>query len=433
MFAYNAQGDIIETLGPYSMVILSGNWEMFKNPGFSDSYNEVFAPGIYYYLNHYGMENAIYSLQPTTKPATQFGNGGVPDGIQCITFGAPHYESLISHRHIFLSESDFTVDNIRVDDQVGSFVIPGRNFETGFQFYGDLNYVGEYLPNFGPGIYDNAVARGISDGVKSAKLSTDNDHPDLGAGVAGEVVLFSETQFRGNHKHIFASTPRVMGMIDVALFKKTASMAILGTRSWQFFAEPNYQAPYQKNILAPGFYPDISAVEIPRNTIASLRPVGTLIDFPATATLRVTNGAGPTITSFKQINSRLFFCGETIRFDFLDTIPCSVNLGASTETVLFEPDSMMEGLYEGVVYDMPVHMRLSQTGLPPLIFPASLRLEFGTDDVYTPRKLLHDQGSPPNPVTNHLKLVGGGTIKGGYLDGRDCLLSIEGTLAAKAP
>ncbi|ATQ74372.1 hypothetical protein CR152_07525 [Massilia violaceinigra] len=84
-----------------------------------------------------------------------------------------------------------------------------------------------------------------------------------------EVVLFQHANFHGAHKHLFRSESNLNAPDDKAFNDQVSSFVVLSGR-WQFFRDSNFQGP-SSQVFGPGLYNWVEAVNIPNDSISSVR------------------------------------------------------------------------------------------------------------------------------------------------------------------
>jgi hypothetical protein len=86
-----------------------------------------------------------------------------------------------------------------------------------------------------------------------------------------EVVLFEHSNFRGAHKHVFVAEPD-LDRDDDNFFNDRVSSIVIVEGEWEFYRDDNF-----RNQLGPtlgrGTYARVTDVDIPHDSISSLRPV----------------------------------------------------------------------------------------------------------------------------------------------------------------
>lgn len=90
--------------------------------------------------------------------------------------------------------------------------------------------------------------------------------------MVAHVILFQNTLFEGDHKHVFDAVSN-LNRIGEGFNDETSSIAVL-EGNWQFFKDWGWENPFP-NILGPGLYPRITdALGAGSNdSITGLRPI----------------------------------------------------------------------------------------------------------------------------------------------------------------
>ena len=84
-------------------------------------------------------------------------------------------------------------------------------------------------------------------------------------------ILFRHRHFRGNHRHFFTAEPYLNKSEDRTLHDSVSSIVVVEGR-WEFFRNRNFDGRYAQ-VLGPGTYSDVEAVDIQNDDMPSLRPV----------------------------------------------------------------------------------------------------------------------------------------------------------------
>lgn len=84
------------------------------------------------------------------------------------------------------------------------------------------------------------------------------------------LIVFSETELRGRHWHIFDSVPNIR---DIAFtWDDDISSFVVLAGEWQFFRDRQYQTEVG-NVLGPGIYPRMDEVGVPTDAVSSIKLV----------------------------------------------------------------------------------------------------------------------------------------------------------------
>ncbi len=87
--------------------------------------------------------------------------------------------------------------------------------------------------------------------------------------MAGHIIIFQHTNFRGQHRHIFDEEGNLNHSDDGSLNDKISSFVIL-EGEWQFFRHANFVVPYAKK-LGPGRYSRVADHGIENDQVSSLK------------------------------------------------------------------------------------------------------------------------------------------------------------------
>lgn len=88
---------------------------------------------------------------------------------------------------------------------------------------------------------------------------------------ASHIILFSDYDLKGDHKHVVADEPNLAATEDASFNDRTCSFVILSGH-WVFFQDIEYQTPYP-GVFGPGIYTHPDWLGVPANALSSLRPV----------------------------------------------------------------------------------------------------------------------------------------------------------------
>ena len=242
-----------------SLVILSGNWQFFKDEGFITPYPVVLGPGLYSFVGKVKITNDdLSSLMTVTEPATMIG-----DALNAHAILFEHAGFHGDHRHVFTQEPNLPDNDF--NDVTSSIVIAQGNWS----FFRNSGYDTAYGPVLGPGIYPFVGDIGINNDDLSS-LQPTNATATISNSVDNEVLLFKHAKFHGPHKHVFAPEPSLKGIGGEAFNDAVSSFVVL-RGEWSFYADTNFVTPYVGSV-GPGIYPSVSAENITTDDMSSLRP-----------------------------------------------------------------------------------------------------------------------------------------------------------------
>jgi Beta/Gamma crystallin len=256
-----------------SIVVESGNWTFFGGTQFDGSYpgNPVFGPGIYPWVAAVGIQNDdIASLQPTTLAAT-FSNA-VDDEVLLFQYG----DFFGPHKHVVAAEPNLNAsDDDDFNDRVNSLAILAGDWS----FYSDADFTALYNTTpAGPGPYPDLATLTITPDDVSSLRPAVPQQVTAGQGITGEVILFTDGNFAGQHRHVLNAEPNLDTGSGVN-FNDAISSIVVVSGNWKFFRNPDYDDDYPV-VLGPGSYPSVTDVSISNDDMSSL----TVVDDAATVT-----------------------------------------------------------------------------------------------------------------------------------------------------
>jgi hypothetical protein len=150
-----------------SIVVISGNWEFFRNSGFDGRYPTVLGPGLYPAVTDVGIANDdLSSLRPTSVAGQ---TGFIPGHV--ILFEDAGFHG--AHKHVFLAERNLNAaDDSFFNDRTSSIVILDGNwsFFKNSDFDGSYPYLQPGQGSLSPGIYDFVERFGITNDDISSLL-----------------------------------------------------------------------------------------------------------------------------------------------------------------------------------------------------------------------------------------------------------------------
>jgi hypothetical protein len=206
------------------------------------------------------------------------------------------------------------------------------------------------------------------------------------------LILFSDKDFRGDHKHIFDKTGS-LSLITAGTcttdcsWPSSVSSIVVISGNWRFFAESYFAKPYEV-VLGPGLYRFVGTYKLENDNIRSLEPVDqdpTIAGEPLTAYLTLFEHA-----SFRGDHVHVFDAepdlGDTL--DFAGTVSSlMVELGNWS----FYSDSQFDGSYP----DAPV--------VGPGIYSNVTELGIGNDSIASLQPVT-DPPTVSNAVEDHVIL-----------------------------
>jgi hypothetical protein len=182
------------------------------------------------------------------------------------------------HKHVFGPEPNLNAaDDNFFNDRVSSIVI----LDGVWQFYRNSGFNTPYPFLLGPGRYSSVEAAGIkNDDMSSLQpVAGAVGKNGIGSPIIGEVILFENANFHGQHKHVFAPEPN-LNAADDNFFNDRVSSLVAVSEVWEFYRDAGFLNPYPPRlgpavtpIAMPGLYPFVGNVEIKNDDMSSLQPV----------------------------------------------------------------------------------------------------------------------------------------------------------------
>lgn len=246
-----------------SMVVLGGNWEVFRHSGYREPYPVVLGPGRYSWVGAYGITNDdMSSLRPTLRAATVQGE---PIHAHAILFEHVNFHG--AHKHVFTEERNLAAsDDWFFNDRTSSIVVL---LET-WQFFRHINFVEPYPKTLGVGLHPWVGDVSIRNDDLSSLRHLHAPPQQNGASIAGHLVLFEHANFHGAHKHLFRAEASFRASDDAFFNDRVSSLAVRQGR-WRCFRHANFVSPYPPT-LAQGLYPWVGTLGITNDDMSSARP-----------------------------------------------------------------------------------------------------------------------------------------------------------------
>jgi hypothetical protein len=206
------------------------------------------------------------------------------------------------------------------------------------------------------------------------------------------LILFSDANFRGDHKHVFDTAESLRFLKDGECvadceWPTSVSSIVVLSGSWRFFAEENLQRPYGV-ILGPGLYRFVNSYKLENDRIRSLQPVDEVPTMP-----------GEPLTAFVTLFEHVNFRGNHVHlFEAQTDLDSSVNFAGITSSLVVELgnwsfyfDTEFDGSYPG------------QPVVGPGIYPATTDIGIGNDSIVSLRPV-DAAATVSNAVDNHVLL-----------------------------
>jgi hypothetical protein len=246
-----------------SMVVLAGNWEVFRHSNYNQPYPVVLGPGLHRWVGAIRITNDdMSSLRPTARAATVKGQ---PLHAHAILF--EHINFRGAHKHVFAEEPNLaSSDDSFFNDRTSSIVI----LSATWQFFRHINFVDRYPRTLGPGLHPWVEAARIRNDDLSSLRHSPRLPQQPGTPFKGHLVLFEHANFHGAHKHLFWAEHNFNAADDSFFNDRVSSLAVRHGR-WRCFRHANYIARYPR-LLTQGLYPWVVTVGIDNDDMSSARP-----------------------------------------------------------------------------------------------------------------------------------------------------------------
>jgi hypothetical protein len=409
-----------------SIVVLSGNWQFFRNPNFDDDYPSILGPGLYNFVKDFAIRNDDMSSLRVVELAPNV--TGEPLGAHVVLF--EHVDFHGSHKHVLSSEPNLNADEDNdFNDKVSSMVVLAGNWT----FFKNSDFDGQYPPILGPGCYPSVEDIGITNDDMSSLQATDQDANVLAPiPLTSHILLFIHANFHGDHKHVFTSEPNlnlvvrdpqgtVIVRIDAEFNDSVSSIAVLEDQ-WQTFRDSEFQRPYDV-ILASGLFPLVSDVGIANDDMSSLQAAKPLLQFSGTATIQVDSSllSNPI---HEPCFFQLRFSPDTRRVEIAAFV--DINDGGITVHFVSSGDNgTFPSNGQVTISDL-----LFQIQVPFPATDSTAQFSLSTGTVTSPNGIFTVTGSPADSAGN-IKLVGAGSLQGGTVGGDDFSVELLGVITPR--
>lgn len=269
-----------------SIVVLSGNWQFFRNAGFDDNYPSILGPGLYSWVEDFDIRNDDMSSLRTVEQEPNV--TGAPLNAHIVLFEHANFHG--AHKHIFGPEPNLNADDDHsFNDITSSIAVLAGTWAT----FADSQFQRPYPPLIGPGLYpwvaDPAVQ--IKNDDLSSLQPTEREATVLGTTITGRLILFEHANFHGAHKHILNVEENLDAGDDNSFNDVTSSIAVL-QNEWLTYRDVNLQRPYDV-ILGEGLFAWVENVSIANDDLSSLTVAGERRQFSGTATINIASGQVP--------------------------------------------------------------------------------------------------------------------------------------------
>jgi hypothetical protein len=401
-----------------SIVVVSGNWQFFRNAGFDVAYPPILGPGIYSLVSDVGIANDnLSSLQIVQQEPTVT---GMPLDAHIVLF--EHADLRGGHKHVFAKDTLDASDDDSLDDKVSSIVVLAGNWVT----FAASNFDGQYSPILGLGRYRDVRDIGITNDDLSSLQPTDSESTVTGSTNASHAMLFEHSSFRGAHKHVFAEERDLNASEDDSLNDAVSSIAILSNQ-WRTYRDAGFRRQYDVILDGGpdgGLFPFVTDVGITNDDMSSLSPAGTEILFDGIVTIKVDEPRLPDPLVVNTVFTMLFFSDtRLLRIDtFPDIAPNEL------VTVSYQNSGIGSFPSDGTLvipdlsFKIAIHISVASD--------STAQFSLSTDTVTSPQGKFMETGSPAD-ATGNIVLVGAGTLAAGSLDGEDFSLKLSGTITPR--
>jgi len=246
-----------------SIVVLEGNWRLYRNADLNIPYAPVLGPGLYSFVGNFDIENdQISSLQPTTDPATVH---GATLNSHVILFEHSNFHG--AHKHVFTAETNLNApDDNYFNDKTSSIVV----LEGNWRFYRNAGLSISYAPVLGPGLYPLVSDYGIeNDQISSLRYTT--EQTTVRAAPANKhLILFEKENWRGAHKHVFQAEPNLNAPDDDS-FNDNVWSLVVKSGMWELYRNANFDSDIQW-VSGPSMYTYGQYISYDIRSLSSLKP-----------------------------------------------------------------------------------------------------------------------------------------------------------------
>jgi hypothetical protein len=419
----NADGDNSFNDSVSSLVVLTGNWQFFRNSGFNDDYPVVLGPGLYPWVEDVSIRNKdMSSLRVVQANATVTGD---PVGAHIILFESANYHG--AHKHVFVSEPNLNADDdSSFNDVTSSIAVLEGQWAT----YGDWNYQRQYIDRsqnpiiLGPGLYKWVANVQILNDDLTSLQPVDQTASATGESLLGQVLLFKDANFRGEHKHVFNLEENLNADDDNSFNDATSSIVVVENK-WFTYRDSQLQRAYDVT-LGVGLFGWVENVGITNHDMSSLTVAGDRRLFIGKATINIASGQVPDPVVVDIAMSFLFH---------IDTRVFSVENGFNPITVgslgTIRYDSADDGLFQtdGQI-TIPNFKITGTTSIFGKDVSADVTFLLSTGVATSPSNRYMETGSPAD-----MPALGQGNVTlvaAGNLAGDDFSIKLVGTLTAQA-
>jgi len=295
-----------------------------------------------------------------------------------------------------------------------------------WQTFSDPDLNGAFRPILGPGIYVE-LPQGIDNDAISSVTPTDRSPTVTGSPALGHTVLFEHGQLHGDHKHIFNDEPDLNVDEDDSFNDETSSLVVSPNPAWEvkwkLYRDSNYQTRFDV-ILGAGRFPSLGPTNIANDALSSLQLAGDTYDFTGSVTVNIKSGSFPEPIT-QAVTMTFVFLPDTMAL-LLET-PFEPFGGPSDSTISLASAGTGDLLPDGTLVLPAVKIKVTKSIGIIDIDVADIVFDLTTGHVDSPNNAYHDTGTPRDPSTGALRLVGAGRA-----NDDDFLVIVEGNLLWRA-
>jgi Beta/Gamma crystallin len=410
-----------------SIVVISGNWQFFRNSNFDDDYPSILGPGIYSWVEDYGIRNDDMSSLRTVDQEPNV--TGEPLNAHVVLF--EHRDFHGNHKHVVSAEANLNADeDDSFNDAVSSITVLAGNWA----FFKNSNFDGQYPAILGPGCYPWVEDIEIkNDDLSSLEPTDGNPNVPVPIPLTSHMMLFIHANFHGDHKHVFTAEPdlflverdqqgRIVKYIDTEFSDSVSSIAVLEDQ-WQTFRDSEFQLPYDV-ILGGGLFPLVSDVGITNDDMSSLRVARPIIQFSGTVTFQIDSSFVPKPVVEPAFFQFQFFPDTRVVqvTVFLDiSLPQGVNVH-----YLSSGDGSFPSNGEMTIPNASFQIKIPFPGTD-----SSATCTLSTDTAISMPKQKFTVTGFPADSTGNIKLVGAGSLQGGSPDTDDFSVEFLGVITPR--
>ena len=267
-----------------SIVVVSGNWKFFRNSGYDDDYPVVLGPGCYPRVTDVSIRSGdMSSLTVVADAATV---AGAPLDAHIVLFANAAFHG--DHKHVVQAAADLNAGgDPHFDDVTSSIAVITGVWDT----FADPNFGGQFPPRLGPGLYPGVTQAGVANDQLSSLQPVKADPTTDGDVLLAHVVLFTDADLRGPHKHVFVAEPNLNASDDDSFNDAVSSVAVL-LNQWFTYRDAGFDRAFDVT-LGEGLFPWLEDVGIANDAMSSLQIAQQRLGFAGQATINVASGQLP--------------------------------------------------------------------------------------------------------------------------------------------